>query len=195
MTVKYIREAENGARMRIGIEANGAVEPYTVSARLYGSLGIVRGMELSEEMLSEIVYEDEHYRAFKRALNILSYADNTASNLVMKLRRAGFGREVAEECAKECLCLGYIDEERQIARAVLSEANRALHGRAYIIRKLRSKGYKRGMIESVIDSLVRDGEIDFVANFEKLAEKSGAITDEERRRLAYKRGYRGGDLD
>lgn len=194
-TVKYIREANGGARVRIGILSDGDVVAYNVSVGLYSSLGLVRGCEFDDETFAEIRAEDERYRAFKRALGLLSYADNTVKNLVMKLRRAGFSRDVAEACAEECLRLGYIDEERQIERAALTEANRSLRGKEHIVQKLAAKGYKRDMVRDVIDSLVARGDIDFAANFEMLAEKCRAVTDEERRALAYKRGYRGSDLD
>ncbi len=193
--VKYIRTAADGGRVRIGIDDGEAANCYTISASLYNSLGVVRGSELDEVTLGSIAYEDERYRALKRALSILSYADNTVSNLIMKLRRAGYSSEIAAECAEECLRLGYIDEPRQIERAALTEANRSLHGREYIIRKLSAKGYKSSVVRDVIDGLVAHGQIDFALNFERLAEKMGALTDEERRALAYKRGYRGSDLD
>ena len=194
-TVKYIRTADGGSRVRIGVDCGGEVVAYNVSATLYNSLGIVRGSMLDDGALADVAYEDERYRALKRALNLLSYADNTVSNLIMKLRRAGYSREVATECAEECLRLGYIDEVRQIERAVLAEANRSLRGKEYIVRKLASKGYKSTTVREVIDSLVAGGEIDFTANFERLAEKTGAESEDERRALAYKRGYRGIDLD
>jgi SOS response regulatory protein OraA/RecX len=181
--------------VRIGVFDGTDTASYTVSTALYGSLGLRRGAVIDSDALDSIIGEDERYRAFKRALNILAYADNTVSNLIMKLRRAGYSRDVAEECAEECLRLGYIDETEQIRRAVLTEANRMLRGREYIVRKLSAKGYKGSTVRDVIDALVADGEIDFALNFERLAEKMGAVTDEERRVLSFKRGYRGKDLD
>ena len=91
--------------------------------------------------------------------------------------------------------LGYIDERRQIERAVLSEANRSLRGRSYITKKLISKGYSSADISEVTDELISRGELDFSASFELLCEKKGATTDEERRALLYKYGYRSGDFD
>ena len=113
----------------------------------------------------------------------------------MKLLRAGFSRSVAEECIEECLRLGYIDERRQIERAVLNEANRSLRGKAYIVRKLASKGYSASEVGEITDELVSAGEIDFGENFERLCEKKGALSQEARRALLYKYGYRSADFD
>lgn len=193
-TVKYIRSSGTG-RVSLGVSSDEGTVSYNISETLYNSLGIVRGSHLSEEALVDIEYEDERYRAMKRALSILAYADNTATNLTAKLLRAGFSREIAVECVEECLRLGYVNEERQIERAVLNEANRSLYGREYIIKKLSAKGYRHGAVAACIDALVERGEIDFAENFERLAERCDASGEEERKKLAYKRGYRGYDLD
>ena len=193
-TVKYIRSSGTG-RVSIGVLSDEGTVSYNISEMLYNSLGIVRGSHLCEESVVDMRYEDERYRAMKRALSILSFADNTAANLTAKLLRAGFSREVAKECTEECLRLGYINEERQLERAILNDANRSLYGREYIIKRLTAKGYRPSDVAACIDALVERGEVDFAENFARLADRCGASCEEDRKKLAYKRGYRGYDLD
>ena len=192
MKIAFIRETDN-KRIRIGVEDGGEITRYTVSPATYSMSGAVRGAEIDEAVLDLFIADDTSYRAMSRALSLLSYGDNTRSSLFMKLTRSGFSREVAEECVAECVRLGYIDERRQIERAALNEANRSLRGRSYIIKKLRSKGYSASDIGSVIDGLVESGEIDFSLNFERLCEKRGVCSEDERRALLYKYGYRSAD--
>ena len=194
MKVLFIREMDNG-RVRIGVGVDECTAKYSVSAGVYNESGIVRGCELDEETLAMIEEDDTVYRAMRRALSLLSYGDNTKLALRRKLIRSGFSPEVADAIVGECLMLGYINEHRQIERAVLNEANRSLRGRIYIRNKLRAKGYSVGDIDTVIDGLVDAGEIDFGANFERLAEKRGANDEESRRALAYKYGYSTGYFD
>lgn len=194
MKIAFLREMEN-KRIRVGIGEGEDVARYSVSAASAHSLGLCRGMELDDGTLEAIVSEDASYRCMKRALSLLSYGDNTKSALYMKLLRSGFSRDMAAECVAECLRLGYIDERRQIVRAVLNEANRSLRGKSYIIKKLVSKGYSAGDVSSVIDELVLSGEINFTENFELLCLKKGAVTEEQRRALSYKHGYRSSDFD
>ena len=180
---------DNG-RVRVGVGEEECTVKYSVSAATYNASGIVRGCELDDEMLSLLEEDDTTYRAMRRALSLLSYGDNTRVALRRKLIRSGFSAEVADSCINECMMLGYINERRQIERAVLNEANRSLRGREYILRKLRSKGYSASDIESVIDNLVEAGEIDFKENFELLVQKRGALDEASRRELSYKYGYR-----
>ncbi len=185
--IKYIRDGGDGAPVRLTLDEGE--DAYTLSHTAVSRLGLFVGMDVDEYLLSEIECESEKYRAMRRALSILSYGDNTRKTLAAKLIRAGFSREVADECVSECLRLGYIDEARQIERAALTEANRALRGKGYIVKKLTARGYPVSLIGDVIDSLVARGEIDFSENFRRLAEKRGIETEEEKRILAYKYGF------
>ena len=194
MRVSFVREQKSG-RIRVGIGEGDEALSYSLSHGTVEHYGLVRGAEIDARVLNVIAGEDEMYRAMKRALSLLSYGDNTKRALYVKLLRSGFGREVSESVISECIRLGYIDEERQIERAVINEANRALRGRAYILKKLCSKGYSAREITDVVDRLVDSGEVDFEANFERLADKMGATGDEELRALRYKYGYRSSDFD
>ena len=194
MKIVYMREPEHG-RVRMGIGEGEDVSRYSVSLATVSELGLMRGMELGDEAFSVIASDDERYRCMKRALSLLSYGDNTKGALLMKLLRSGFPKDVAAECIRECLRLGYIDERRQIERAVINEANRSFRGRSYIMKKLRSKGYSASDISEVIDMLIDSGEIDFGKSFERLCEKKGVSGDEERTALLYKYGYRTADID
>lgn len=193
MKVLFIREMEN-KRIRIGVGEGDDAKRYTLTPRTLSALGLVRGMEVDEQMLSLIEAEDASYRALSKALSLLSYGDNTAHGLFMKLLRAGFSREVAEEAVAECKRLGYIDERRQLRSLILNDANRTLYGPAYILRRLGSKGYKTADIREITDELVREGEIDFTKNFKLLCEKRGATDPNVRYALLYKYGYRSGDF-
>ena len=106
--------------------------------------------------------------------------------------RAGFDRKSSEEVAKEMTGLGYVDEERQLRRLVLREANVNLSGYAKFLPKLVSKGYSVAKIKEVTLSLVKEGEIDFKANAKKLIEKKlpADASSEEKKTILYKSGYK-----
>ncbi len=171
------------------IEADGKSSSYSVSQVTYASLGSPpSGYSLSEEELSLIESEDEAHRALKRALTILSYSDSSESSLRMKLRRAGFSAPSSEEAVRQCVMRGYLNEDRQLERAIRKEAE-AEHGPYYIRRKLVSRGYSPSSVSKAMTELTSSGEIDFKEIFEALSERLGA-EGEERRALAYKRGFK-----
>ena len=192
MRLAYIKEIKNTHLLTLGIDGDGESVRFTVSASAYAAVGRPTvGEELSEHVYAELSYADELYRAEKKALSLLSFADNNERTLMQKLLRAGFCRDVAQSVCERMVMLGYVDEERQLERLILKGANEALLSERRISEKLRAKGYGSSLISRVMTRLVSTGEIDFSENRERLLSRlPGDATDEERIKLLYKHGYR-----
>ena len=191
MKIAYIKEGAAKGRVLIGIEDDSGIHAFSVTVATYMAIGAPsRYSELNERDADAVRSEDERYRAMKKAVSILAASDKSAYTLRSKLRQGGFSRESADEAINECVARGYIDEDRQLRRFIEREANESLRGRFYIKRKLSAKGYRGADIDRITRELVESGEIDFKANFERAAEKKGAYTEEERRALSYKLGYK-----
>ena len=190
-TIVYIKTGVTKGRVIIGIDADGETKACSITETTYVAIGApTRYAELSDRDTDTLMTEDERYRAMKRAVSILAASDKSAYTVRTKLYQAGFSKESIDDAVGECVARGYIDEHRQLRRLIAKEANEALRGKYYIKRKLASKGYRGADIDRICAELVDDGEIDFKLNFERLAEKKGAQSDEERRALLYKFGYR-----
>ena len=189
--VLFVKPVPNKKRILIGVLDGDGETTYTVRESTYLEIGApVTGMELRPSVIGTVRFEDECLRAIKRAMGYLSLSDKSRFELKMKLLRAGISSEAADIALDRLLELGYLDESRQLERAVEREANYKLRGRYYIMRKLSAKGYSAAAISRAIERLCDSAEVDFKANFELLAEKKGVSSDEERRALEYKFGYR-----
>ena len=189
--VLFVKPVPNKKRIQLGILDESGEATYTVSETTYLELGCpVSGLELSDTVIGTVRFEDECYRALRYAMSYLSHSDKSRFELKMKLVRAGISYEAADTALERLLELGYLDEDRQLERAVEREANYKLRGRYYIKRKLSAKGYSSSAINRAIERLTDSGEVDFEANLEALAEKKGVTSDEERFALEYKFGYR-----
>ena len=192
-TLRYIREIKDTGLLLLGIVGEGESADYTVGASLYSEIGSPSiGDELDQVSLSAIKYADELYRARKKALNILAYADNNQKNLRAKLLRAGFGYEVTQTVLDEMIFRGYVNEENQLERLIVIEANQKLRGPLRIIPSLVNKGYSSSDVRRVLKRLTDDGEIDFSANAERLIEKKLPVDsdEEEVKKILYKNGYK-----
>ena len=192
-TLQFVREAKDSHLLLLGIVEEGESARYTVNLTAYRDIGSpTSGDELEDSQLSVIYYTDELIRAKKKALNILTYADNSKKNLSIKLYRAGFSREIIDQVCSDMVECGYVNERRQLERLVWSEANTNLRGPFLIVPKLVSRGYSATEIRDVMDNLVDSGEIDFDLNAEKLIEKKlpAARDDEEIKKLLFKNGFR-----
>ena len=189
--VVFVKSIPTKKRVELGVFSDAIQHVFTVSEATYKSLGEYKvGDEIAENDLGTLRFEDEYLRALKRATSSLSLSDKSRFALKTKLIQAGFSGDASDMALDRLAELGYLDEERQLERAVEKEANYNLRGRYYIKRKLAAKGYSSSSVSRAIDALVERGEIDFPLNFERLAQKKGALTDDERLALQYKFGYK-----
>ena len=189
--VLFVSQDTVKKRCQIGIGDDLDVKKYTVSLATYDSLRCpVRGSEIGEEAMELIRTDDESFRAIRKAYTYLADHDRSKYALKMRLIQAGFSREASELAVRRCVEHGYLDENRQLERAVEREANYKLRGRYYIKRHLVGKGYSLSDIDRAIDLLVDRGDIDFDENFDRLCEKRGIESDEDRAALKYRFGYK-----
>ena len=189
--VLFVKANEKKTRYKLGVEDELDTLTYSVSAATYASIGAPqRGALLSECDLVDIRHDDEIYRATRKAYSLIGASDKSKYALRVKLLQARFSKEAADSAIERCLELGYLDEDRQLLRAVEKEANYSLRGKYGIKRKLAAKGYSLSDIDRAIRILVEQGDLDFDSNFELLSEKRGAQTDEEKLALKYRFGYK-----
>ncbi len=149
------------------------------------------GDTLDDELLMLARYSDEEYRARKKALSLLAYSDKNERTLVRKLVEHGISREMAEDVTREMTSRGYINESRQLERLILTDAAR-LYGPLKLLARLVNKGYSVSDIKRVMSELVESGELDFDGYATRLVLKKypDGCSEEERRALLYKHGYK-----
>ena len=192
MTVIFIKDARSKGFLRIGIESDGEKHDFTVSEAEYRAAGspLVRD-DLSQDSFDMLSHADMRYHATVKALNVLSYGDNSEKNLRRKLLFAGFSADVAEEVVRDMVSHGYINTERQLRKLILNEVNLHFYGPMKIIPKLVAKGYSKSDVTRVIDELRDEGEIDFEAAKRRLLESklSPSADEAEKKKLLYKNGY------
>ena len=189
--VIYIKDTKEKNLLLLGVSEEGENARYTVNRRLYSDLGMpCVGAELDAGAMEEIIAYDELYRAKKKALSILAYADNNRRELRLKLMRAGFSRDASDLCVDEMVALGYINEERTLERLILLEAGK-LRGPSRITAQLVSKGYSASLIRGVMSRFCESGELDFAEIKKRLIEsRLGDDADEESvKKLLYKQGF------
>lgn len=190
-TLEYIKELKEKNLLLLGISEEGESAHYTVNRALYLDIGSPkRGDEISVGAMEEILEFDEYFKAKKKALTLLGFADNNKKELKIKLLRAGFSKDVADRCVDEMLALGYINEQRQLERLCLREAEK-LRGPRRIYASLMAKGYALADIQRVVRELCDSGDVDFEENKKLLIKKmlSPDADEEEVKKLLYKAGF------
>ena len=164
---------------------------YTVSEGTYRRIGCpLSGDIIDSEGLEIIEKEDGERAALARALKILSFGDNSERRLYSKLSAAKIPQKYAHFAVEECVRLGYLDEERQLERAVLLLSEELL-GPKKIAARLTARGYGMKKIKDTLNRLSYSGKLDFkkmraALISKKLGEDAEA---EEKRKLLYRYGY------
>jgi SOS response regulatory protein OraA/RecX len=190
-TLRSIREIGDKGLLSLAIGGEESAN-YTVNSKVYLEIGSPSvGDILNDEQIYLIKEYDEYFRAKKKALSILAYADNNRRNLLMKLQKAGFGRDLCDRVVSEMVSLGYIDEKRQLERLITLEANGKLRGPLRVIPSLVNKGYSSSDVRCVLHDLMESGEVDFKKNAKSLLDKKLPEAEpEEKKKFLYKNGYK-----
>ena len=191
MKVVYLKATNSKGYLKIGVEADNKTSAYYLSERVYHALSSpMRGDNLTRDTLSKIIDEDMRYRATRSALGSLSLCDSSKEALCSKLLKKGYNRKIAESVVNYMCSLGYIDEERQMEKLIVSFCENNNFGRQKIFAKLRAKGYPAGEISKKINSLLREGSIDFEkAKARLLGKYPPDLSSEEKRKILYKNGF------
>lgn len=190
-TVISIRpEGKARTHLRIKVDFGQEQKTFTVSEGTYREIGCpLSGEIIDGEALEQLIREGGERDALKRALSILSYADNNKKSLARKLYLAGFNKSEVEYALRECIAHGYIDERRQLERLIIS-LHEKLIGPSKIYARLLSKGYSGADISAVMSRLASDGELDFSESKRRLLEKFRPEGHLEKQKLLYKYGYK-----
>lgn len=165
---------------------------YRLSEEDYEALGApVPGAALTDEELDFLRECEGKIGATAKAVELLSYGDNSANGLCRKLRNHGYTRQAAEDAVARMIGKGYLNEPEQARHYAVTAANRKHWGRRRIAAGLAAKGYNLTTVFAAIDAAEQDGEIDFRALAAELVQETLGENPEptERRKLLQKYGF------
>ena len=151
---------------------------YLLPREAWIRLGLAEG-EVSREDMKALLYEEEKYRATKKALDILAFGRNSVRTLALKLRHRNFSPKICDEVAEMLKQKGYIREDEDVVR----EAELCVEkhwGMRRILMQLHQKGYDNDAIAIAKEYLA---EVDFVELCADLIRKEfGTLPKEESER-------------
>ena len=130
---------------------------YTLPREAYVRLGLADG-EISREEMKALSYEEEKYRATKKAFDILAFGRNSARTLALKLRHRNFSPRICDEVAELLKEKGYIREDEDVVREAEGCVDKCW-GMRRILMYLHEKGYDNNAIGVAREYLA---EVDFV---------------------------------
>ena len=110
------------------------------------------GQELDDEKIEQLQAEDEHEKAYQRALNLLSYRLRTEDEIRKKLRQKDLPEAVIESVIEKLITKGFVND-RRFAQAWV-ENRSELNPRG--LRALRYELRQKQVDPDIIDETLQD---------------------------------------
>lgn len=132
--------------------------------------GIKAGLEISEELYSDIVKNTLYKRALLRCSHLLERRDYTSYELYKKLKDGAYPLDAADYAINKLISYGYVNDESYARRYIESYiSSRSLNR---IKQDLYKKGIKSDIFDKAWNILSEDGiEVDEEGLINKLLEK------------------------
>jgi regulatory protein len=122
---------------------------YTFSLSLNGLLdcGLKEKDEITQEQIEELKTNDATHLAYISALNIISYASKTETELRRKLKEKKFDEKAIDFAVDKMKGYGYVDDEAYVTSYIKSRAMPQGWGEQKIISNLLQKGVDMSLIK------------------------------------------------
>lgn len=113
---------------------------------------LIKGKELDELEIEEILYSDQVNKAYNTAVHYLSFRMRTAKEIQDYLKEKEYEPFVIKEIVKKLSEQGYLNDREFAIAYVRTQVNTTLKGRGVIEQELMEKGVGKGMIEEAVES-------------------------------------------
>ena len=166
--------AFKGDTLRIDFDGR---EPVFLNAGIVASLGLKKGMYLSESDIAELGAKNDYRRARERALYLLDERDYGYAEMFKKLEK-NYPEQICYDVVNNLAELGLIDDRRYAKRCAEYYITRKLWGKYRAREEMRRRGIPRELIDEALEEY-EDGTGDRLIELigrkysRKLAEENG----------------------
>lgn len=123
------------------------------------TLNLKKGMEIDEEVLKNMLYDEMYIKAKNKALNILSKASHSEKNIINKLS-SDFDEEIIEDVLVFLRKYNFVNDEDLAQRITNTNLKINKCGKNRIKQNLYNKGIDRSTIDSVVSDINSDVEFE-----------------------------------
>lgn len=161
---------------------------------------LCEGMEISQEVLENILLDTVYRRAKQKALSLLKFMDRTEQELRDKLADAGYTKDIINRTIAYVMEYGYLDNERFAANYIRTRMNKK--SKLAIKTELLQKGISKDIVDQAMEQEYekfenREGEEDAELTairkaVEKKTKSSEDLTPEMKKKIMaslYRKGF------
>ncbi len=177
--ITKIEEQKNKSRVNIFVDGAFFCGLQKETAIIFG---LKTGADVDEKKLEEAVKSSEIKRAFEKGADYLASRMHSKKELIAKLLKKGFSREVAEAAVAKLEEYSYIDDGA-FARAFVQENSR--YSKLVLSQKLKEKGIDRVILEEALDLIDEDAEFELCLKYAKKYANGRDLTQKQERQKLF----------
>ncbi|QQE76215.1 RecX family transcriptional regulator [Brevibacillus composti] len=155
---------------------------------------LMKGTEIDQAFLQEVLLAEEEHRAYLLALRYLGIRPRTSKQIASYLKEKGYPQEIAETIVSRCQQMGYLDDQA-FARQWVSERMRLKQRSPLMLKmELQQRGIDKDLAEHALRGVTSEDELSAarVLVEKKLRRHTGELDrNEEQKILAmlYRKGF------
>ncbi|WP_214779472.1 recombination regulator RecX [Exiguobacterium sp. s22] len=165
---KFTTQKKNQDRLNVFIEREGKEEfAFAIDVDVFIKYGLTKGMELEDDFVQDVLEAEEAQKAYKLAINYLSYRMRAISEVRDYLVK----KELSESAIKHAITR--LKEQRYLNDAEFAKAyvqtkfNTSPSGPIKIKRELEQLQISPDVIESVLSSITHEERVEKAGKFVK----------------------------
>lgn len=147
------------------------------------TLNLKKGMEIDEEVLKNMLYDEMYIKAKNKALNILSKAPQSEKNIINKLS-SDFDEEIIEDVLVFLRKYKFVNDEDLAQRITNTNLKINKCGKNRIKQNLYNKGIDRSTIDSVVSDI--DSDVEFENAMYLAKKRYERVKNEDRNKIYQK---------
>ncbi|MDU1539131.1 MAG: recombination regulator RecX [Paeniclostridium sordellii] len=147
------------------------------------TLNLKKGMEIDEEVLKNMLYDEMYIKAKNKALNILSKAPQSEKNIINKLS-SDFDEEIIEDVLVFLRKYNFVNDEDLAQRITNTNLKINKCGKNRIKQNLYNKGIYRSTIDSVVSDI--DSDVEFENAMYLAKKRYERVKNEDRNKIYQK---------
>lgn len=160
--MKIIKIEQEDKKGKSYIITDGSGDTHKISAEVYFKRNLKPDMDIDDDVLKELIFEDQLIKAKNKALGMLDIKMRTIKEVTDKLISLDFERSIIDKVILDLTGYGYLDDEEYTKKYINEKIK--ISGKHKIVCDLVGKGISRELISNLMDSDVEEEEYNACLN-------------------------------
>ena len=165
---KFTTQKKNQDRLNVFIEREGKEEfAFAIDVDVFIKYGLTKGMELEDDFVQDVLEAEEAQKAYKLAINYLSYRMRAISEVRDYLVKKELSESAIKHAITRLIEQRYLNDEEFAKAYVQTKFNTSPSGPIKIKRELEQLRIPTDVVESVLSTISHEDLVEKAGKFVK----------------------------